>query len=105
MTTKEDCLAELPHIMRRTAQWRMKLAEQYPDDLRNLRAAEKLEELADDADEIPDVIWSELAPFCNPVGMRWQTAVSQINRDIRFRRTPKDWADYLRLLKASLTRH
>lgn len=105
MTTKEETADGLGRSMLATARWRYKLNASFPDDKRNLLAAETLEKLADEATDISDTAWSELAPYADFTSPRWLEAVAQTNREVRFRRTPKDFADYLRILKVNLTRH
>jgi hypothetical protein len=55
--------------------------------------------------EIPDLIWTAIAPYYNECDSRWLAAVSDTNRDIGFKRHPRDFSGYLENLVENLTRH
>ena len=46
----------LRQAIENTADWRRRTAEQYPDDNRNIEAAEELERLAGTVDDIPEAL-------------------------------------------------
>lgn len=101
MISKEECEQTLATRLHATAVWRSGKAENFPFDKRNAKAAERLSILALDF-TISDTVWAVLAPFYNNTDSRWLTAVSDVNRDIGFRRTSKDCAEYVDNLVSKL---
>jgi HAMP domain-containing protein len=51
----------LRQATKNTADWRRRTAEQYPDDNRNIEAAEELERLAGTVDDIPEALLRQYA--------------------------------------------
>ena len=49
LSTKEDCVANITRALERTSLWRKAMTVRWPDDPRNMRAAQKLDQLALDA--------------------------------------------------------
>ena len=47
---------------------------------------------------IPDSSWEKLSPHYNEFDSHWLAAVSDTNRDVGFRRHPRDFAEYLQNL-------
>jgi hypothetical protein len=74
---KIDCVDSLIFGLNRTAQWRQKMAAQYPGDPRNVRAADCLLKLASDATELSDGTWSQLRLHCGWANERWRESISQ----------------------------
>ena len=90
-----------------TAAWRRNLADKFPDDPRNVRAAERLEQLAKaDCSAIPPDVTEALRPYLTTAAFR--DIVSEISRDVEFRCRPKSFDDFLKLVSqklAAATRH
>ena len=62
LNDKQDCIDSIAKVLERTAAWRKAIAVNFPDDPRNMRAAETLEKLAVDANNLSDEQWSDLIP-------------------------------------------
>jgi hypothetical protein len=101
---KEHCSQYLSNRLRGSSDWRRAQGTKFPEDRRNDKASERLLELESSID-IPDTVWNQIAPFYNECDSRWLAAVSDTNRDIGFRRHPRDFAAYLENLVSNLTRH
>jgi hypothetical protein len=63
---RRDCVESIVHDLTRTSEFRTRKFKQYPDDSRNLRAAESLILLAKNATELPDEYWERLQPLYDP---------------------------------------
>jgi hypothetical protein len=101
---KEHCTRYLSNRLRGSSDWRRAQGTNFPADTRNDKASLRLLEL-ESLIEIPDSIWTAIAPYYNESDTRWLAAVSDTNRDIGFRRHPRDFAAYLDNLMSNLTRH
>ena len=55
------------------------------NDPRCGRAAETLERLAGETNDLSDEAWSELMPFYNWASFKWSDFVSQASRQVEFR--------------------
>jgi len=66
---KQDCTEQFSTILDRTSAWRRKTAAKHPEDPRNLRAAEMLDQLAADSVHLTDEQWVQLKPY---FGWNWQ---------------------------------
>jgi hypothetical protein len=74
-----------------SSNWRRAQGTKFPADTRNDKASLRLLEL-ESLIEITDSIWTEIAPYYNESDSRWLAALSDTNRDIGFRRHPRDFA-------------
>jgi hypothetical protein len=83
--TKENCINDIASSFRRTARWRLELQSKYVNDPRNGRAAERLEQLADEASGLTDEAWAELSPHYSWCSGTWNDAVSLASRHVEFR--------------------
>ena len=83
-STKEYCIENLSGSLARTASWRRSLQAKY-NDPRCGRAAETLERLAGETNDLSDEAWSELMPFYNWASFKWSDSVSQASRQVEFR--------------------
>jgi hypothetical protein len=84
-SNKAYCIENLTGSMTRSASWRRLLQTRYPDDPRNGRAADKLEQLAIETKNLSDEAFSELAPFYHWSSVQWSEAVSAASRQVGFR--------------------
>jgi hypothetical protein len=60
MTTedqRQECVNLIAHQISQSSKWRLVQAKRFPDDDKNIRAAERLTELAAIATELPDDVW------------------------------------------------
>lgn len=80
---KSDCVESISTACNKTRRWRTRLADQY-DDPRNVRAAEKLGKLADDAPNLSNAYWELLRPHFNSGPVHWRECLSKATRQIGF---------------------
>ena len=94
--SKLNCITDLSASLRRTAGWRRELQKKYSDH-RNQRAAETLDKLAGETNDLTDEAWEELRKFYNWASGTWSDAVSQASRHVEFRsvRTFPDFVNRL----------
>jgi hypothetical protein len=81
---KQNCIDDLSSSILRSAKWRRQLQVKY-DDPRNVRAAERLDQLATEISDLSDEAWLELAPYYSLSSATWSEAVSQTSRLVEFR--------------------
>jgi hypothetical protein len=85
---------------RMSAKWRKGQAKRFTDH-RNAEASQRLLDLASDI-VISDSAWETLAPLVsNPACL---AAISETNRDVGFRKHPRDFSAWLENLHTNLTR-
>jgi hypothetical protein len=82
---KLDCFDSITFGLHRTAQWRGKMATQYPSDTRNGKAAACLAALATDNTELSDDAWAQLEPHYAFASEPWREAISQTARLVLFK--------------------
>jgi hypothetical protein len=85
MNNKQSAITDLGASFRRTAIWRRELSKKFINDARNIRAAETLERLASEVNELSDESWQLLArhyDWCSPT---WSDALSLASRHVEFR--------------------
>jgi hypothetical protein len=63
---KQNCIDDLSSSILRSAKWRRQLQIKYPDP-RNGQAADKLETLAGETNDLTDEAWGELQKFFSDV--------------------------------------
>jgi len=59
LNDKQDCVESIAKVLERTSAWRKAIAVNFPDDPRNVRAAETLEKLAVDATHTSAAVFLE----------------------------------------------
>jgi hypothetical protein len=85
-----------------SSRWRKAQAKRLTHDARNAEASQRLLELESQI-VISDNVWEQLAPlFSDPVCL---AAISDTNRDVAFRKNPRDFAAWLENLHANLMFH
>jgi hypothetical protein len=88
----------------RTADWRRSLAVEFPQDSRNLEAAQRLDELAmADARIVSPHVIESLAPYVGSPMLR--EVISAAARDVAFRREPDDLEEFLSMVASNIARH
>jgi len=102
MTRHDLVLETIQFRLGRTADWRRGLAQKYPNDLRNMRAAERLDALAkaDGRDVAADTL-AALAPYSESPALA--EAVSDAARDVEFRLRPAGLNDLIKTIVAKLS--
>ena len=99
---KNDLAATLSYQFRTSSKWRTAQAKRYKHDGRNAEAAHRLLELESQI-RISDAIWEALAPLISKPACL--LAISETNRDVGFRKYPRDFTSWLENLHSNLTRH
>jgi hypothetical protein len=102
--TKEDCAHHFASRFQSNSAWRNGQFVKFPNDTRNALAAQRLIEL-ESGIEISDMLWERLSPYYNEADTRWLSAVSETNRDVGFRKHPRDFAAWVENLLSNLTRY
>jgi hypothetical protein len=82
--SKLNCITDIGASLRRTARWRRELQKKYSDH-RNGKAAETLDKLADETNDLTDEAWEELKSYYNWASGTWSDAVSTASRHVEFR--------------------
>jgi hypothetical protein len=100
---KQACARYLAQRFRCSSDWRRCQSAKFLNDSRNPKAQRRLLELASEVD-ISDHAWSSIASYYDENDDHWLAAVSDTNRDIGFRRHPRDFAEYLQNLLVNLLR-
>jgi hypothetical protein len=101
MTTedsRQECVNLIAHQISQSSKWRLVQAKRFPDDDKNIRAAERLTELAAIATELPDDVWEGLKDHYNFSKQKFGEAVSTTNRSVVFRCNMPDFPTYTRNL-------
>jgi hypothetical protein len=75
-----------------TSAFRTRKANEYPDDIRNVRAAETLKQFAKDAVDNSADFWEMLQHHYNPDSREWQDAISLATKDVGFSNKSKSYA-------------
>jgi hypothetical protein len=81
---KSDCTDTFKVGFNHTGRWRGRLANKFPGDPRNAKAATYLLKLADEAGELTDQDWARLQPHYEFASKRFQDAVSETGRLVGF---------------------
>src|SRR3981189_2091425 len=94
---KQACARYLAQRFRGSSDWRRCQSAKFPNDPRNPKAQRRLLELEAEI-AIPASSLETLSPHYNEFDTHWLAAVSDTNRDVGFRRHPRDFAEYLQNL-------
>jgi hypothetical protein len=92
---KQSCADNLCGSFARSAIWRRGLEAKYPNDPRNGRAADTLDRLADETNDLTDEAWLELKPYYSWSSPTWSDAVSLASRRVEFQRNVKTLPAYV----------
>jgi hypothetical protein len=103
LTNKNRFINTVSDQFRNTAEWRQAKADRFSHDSRNADAARRLRELeyqvmiSDDTwDEIESLVWDHRACLA---------AISETNRDVGFKKHPRDFAGWLENFISNLALH
>jgi len=103
INSKQSCQDNLCGSFTRSAIWRRGLQAKYPNDPRNGRAAETLEKLAGETNDLTDEAWESLKPYFNWSCGRWADAVSLASRRVEFQRNVNTLPSYVNQLVGILS--
>jgi hypothetical protein len=101
--SKSECIESIVRAMERSSVWRKSLALRYPDDPRNLRAAETLAALAAEAADMTEEQWNTLSSQFNWASERWRAALNDTARGIGFHIRTRQFDVFLKALLQRLT--
>jgi hypothetical protein len=85
MNSKANCITDIAISVRRTANWRRNTCRQRFPDSRNIPAADRLDQLATEANDMTDETWAKLFPYYSWSSQVWSDAVSEASRAVEFR--------------------
>jgi hypothetical protein len=85
---KSNFIETLSNQFRISSKWRKAQAKRFTHDARNAEAAQRLLELESQI-VIPESVWKQLEPLVSDPACL--AAISETNRDVAFRRHPRDF--------------
>jgi hypothetical protein len=92
---KVDCIDALTFGLTRTRDWRQKMATKYPNDPRNIRAADCLTKLAAEAPALIDQDWLLLRPYAGWASEQFREGISEASRSVGFKKKITDIHSYV----------
>jgi predicted aminopeptidase len=99
---KQACTDSLASVLFRTRDWRLGLKGRYPDDPRLGKAAETLDRLAGETDQLSDEAWQVLAEYYNWSSAYWANSVSHAARRVEYSREVRTFSGFVNQLIAIL---
>jgi hypothetical protein len=93
----QDCIEEFSIVLNRTSAWRRKTAAKHPDDPRNLRAAEILDQLATDSANMTDAQFEQLKPYLGWDRQIFRDWLIQSAKLVGFAHRNRNWDAFVRL--------
>ena len=99
---RHECVDLIALKLSKTAEWRRMQARRFPGDNRNLRAAQRLAELASTATALPDDVWDGFKEHYHWSNEKFGEVVSATNRGVVFRHSTPDFHSYTRNLLADV---
>jgi predicted aminopeptidase len=93
----------LARILEKTSAWRRSTAAKFPDDSRNINAAEMLDQLAIDAAHLSDDQWNDLRVHFGWASQTWRDGLIQAARLVGFAHKSKDFDAFMRLVVRQLS--
>src|ERR1700676_870104 len=95
INNKQSCIDSLCGSFTRSTIWRRGLQAKYPNDPRNGKAAETLDRLAEETNDLTDEAWLQLKAYFNLSCPRWSDAVSLASRRVEFQRNIRTLPAYV----------
>jgi hypothetical protein len=100
---KLDCVESIVRVLERTSAWRKAITINFPDDPRNMRAVNILDQLAIDAANLTDDQWADLRTHFGWASMPWRDSLSQTARQVGFHHRAKDLNSFVSALVQQLS--
>lgn len=97
LNNKEDCIDSCARLLDQTSAWRRRTADKWPDDPRNLKAAQMLDQLAADSVNLSDTQWEELRPHFGWNSQIWREGLIQAAKLVGFGHRNRGWDSFVRL--------
>jgi predicted aminopeptidase len=102
LNDKQDCNEQFAKTLDRTSAWRRKTASKYPDDPRNLKAAEMLDRLAIESTNLTDEHWEKLRPHFGWNSQTFYDALIQAAKLVGFAHRNSTFDSFVRLVVKQL---
>jgi hypothetical protein len=102
LNDKQDCIESIVRILESTSAWRKRTAAKFPDDPRNAKAAEMLDQLAIDAASLTDEQFTDLQPHFGWSSQTWRDGLVQATRFVGFAHREKNFNSFVRLVVRQL---
>lgn len=99
---KLDCIGSMKLGLERTAEWRQRMAQRFPQDQRNAAAVDLLRRMTGQVAGLSTEDWQRLEPHFAHTSRRWDTAVSEASRLVGFKTQSPELASFVRNLIALL---
>jgi hypothetical protein len=99
---RPDCVESIVRILESTAAWRRKTAAKYPDDPRNAKSAEMLDQLAIDAAGLTDEQFEDLRPHFGWSSQTWREGLVTAARMVGFAHRNTNLASFVRTVVRQL---
>ena len=102
---KNDCINSITKALESTASWRRSISVNFPDDPRNMRAADTLEKLANEASSLTDGQWSAIEQhfISGWNSKRWRDALNTTARSVGFHHRARDLNFFVKVLVQNLS--
>ena len=102
LNDKQDCIEHCARILEQTSAWRKKKAAEWPDDVRNGKAAEMLDQLAIDSANLTDEQWAELKPHFGWSSQTWRGGLIQAAKLVGFAHRNRSFESFVKLIVRQL---
>jgi hypothetical protein len=102
LNDKQDCIESIARILEKTSAWRRSTAAKFPDDPRNIKAAEMLDQLAIDAANLTDDQWTDLQTHFGWASQTWRDGLVQAARLIGFSHRNNSFDSFVRAVVRQL---
>jgi hypothetical protein len=102
LNDKQDCIESIARILENTSAWRKATAVKYPDDLRNIKSSEMLDQLAKDSANLTDEQWKEFTPHFGWSSQIWRGAVVQAAKMVGFAHRNRSFESFVRAVVRQL---
>jgi hypothetical protein len=100
---KNDAAEYIIRVLEHKSAWRKAITAKFPDDPRNERAADRLDQLAVEAAGMTDDQFAALKPYFGWASVAFRDSLSQVARQIGFHHRGKDFASFVAALVRELS--
>jgi hypothetical protein len=103
INSKNDAVEYIIRVLEQKSAWRKSITAKFPDDPRNKRASDRLDQLAVEAAGMTDEQFAALKPYFGWASVTFRDAASQVARQIGFFHRGKDFAGFVAALVHELS--
>jgi hypothetical protein len=100
---KNDAVEYIIRVLEQKSAWRKSITAKFPDDPRNKRASDRLDQLAVEAAAMTDEQFAALKPYFGWASVTFRDATSQVARQVGFYHRAKDFAAFVAALVNELS--